>query len=81
MHKQCWAGNRFPVLNGLVKPHIEWGLNGIIMKNNNSKQVLLSLLLLVVVVAEKLRYEPDCPFHFNLARVNVFWQEVPKDGW
>lgn len=53
MRKQCQAGNRFPVLNGLVKPLIEWGLSGIIMKNNNSKQVLLSVVG-GVVVAEKL---------------------------
>lgn len=35
--KWCQAGNSFPVLNGLVKPLIEWALNGFIMNNNNSK--------------------------------------------
>lgn len=43
VHKQCQAGNRFPVLNGLDKPLIEWGLNGFIM-NNNSKQALLVIV-------------------------------------
>ena len=47
MCKQCQAGNGFPVLNGLVKPLIEWGLNGLVMKNN-SKRVLV-----IVVVVEK----------------------------
>lgn len=40
MRKQCQAGNRFPVLNGLVKPLIEWDLNDFSM-NNNRKQALL----------------------------------------
>lgn len=54
VRKQCQVGNRFPVLNGLVKPLIEWGLSGVIMKNKNSKQVLLLLVVGVVIVAEKL---------------------------
>lgn len=37
VRKQCQARNSFPVLNGLVKPLIEWGLNDFIMNNNNSK--------------------------------------------
>lgn len=62
--KQCQGGNRFPVLNGLVKPLIEYSLNEFIMDNNNSKQILL-------LVVESSDLSLNCTSCFNLASSEV----------
>lgn len=43
--KQCQAGNRFPILNGLVKPLVQWGSNGFIRNNNNCEQASWALVV------------------------------------